>query len=172
MIPEELADFVASGVSVLVGTRDAAWAPDAVRGMGARVEAAGRELSVFLPCATAGTSLANLTDNGRIAVCFSRAADHRSIQVKGRVVAISPADDEDHRAIDRYRNLLVDSWSFVGVPRRLTLRMAAWPAVTVRFTVDALYEQTPGPVAGTPIALGDAPRNSSGRLETDGEGAP
>ena len=61
-----------------------------LRAIGARVEGAD-EITVFLPAETARTTVANLLDNGRIAVCFSQIADHRTHQLKGRVVAIAIA---------------------------------------------------------------------------------
>jgi hypothetical protein len=75
-IPSELAEFLESGISVLVGSHDARLVPEAVRAVGARIEGSGQELTVFVPDATAGRSLANLRENGRAAVCFT-AVDHR-----------------------------------------------------------------------------------------------
>jgi len=152
MISPELAQFLESGVSVLVGTRDARREPACMRGVGARVAANGAELTVFLPAATAATALANLADNGRIAVSFARARDHRSVQVKGRVLEVRDADGADRERIERYRRDLVEALGVVGVSPRSTLRLAHWPARAVRLRVEALFAQTPGPGAGAPLA--------------------
>jgi hypothetical protein len=87
LISAELAAFIEAGVSILVGSRDAGLAPDCLRAIGARVEGAD-EITVFLPAETARTTVANLLDNGRIAVCFSQIADHRTHQLK---VGCSPS---------------------------------------------------------------------------------
>jgi len=148
---DELAQFFEAGISILVGSRDARLMPDSTRAVGARLEGERAEMTVFLPRATSGATLANLADNGRIAVCFSRPVDHRSIQIKGRVVAITDAVPADRVWIDRYRSELVQCWGWFGLPPRTTLRMAHWPCAAVRFAIETSFVQTPGPGAGAPL---------------------
>lgn len=155
MVSAELAEFIQSGVSVLAGTRDARLMPDAMRGMGVRVEEGGAELTVFLPAATSARAIANLRANGCIAVCFSRPSDHRSIQLKGQAVAIREADASERAAVERYRGELAQALAFVGVPISTTLRMAHWPCHAIRMRIDAVYQQTPGPGAGAPLGAGE-----------------
>ena len=152
VLSRELAIFVDSGVAIQVGTRDARLVPDAVRGVGVRVEEGGAELTVFLPEATAGRATANLRDNGRIAVCFSRPTDHRTIQVKGRAVAVGEAAASDRPVVERYRPALAQSLAFIGVPFPTAMRMAHWPCHAVRVRIEGVYQQTPGPGAGAPLA--------------------
>lgn len=151
MIPADLVAFLESGISVLVGTRDARLVPEATRAVGARVEGGRAELTVLLPAATSAAALANLRDNGRIAVCFSRAFDHRAVQVKGRAVEVRDAEASDRALVERYRAALADEWGRVGVPPRATLRLAHWPCVAVRLRVEGIFLQTPGPGAGAPL---------------------
>jgi len=148
LITEELAEFIQSGVSIQLGTRDARLVPDCVRLVGARVERGGGEVTVFLPRATGAKSLANLKDNGRIAVCFSRPADHRSIQLKGSAVSLEDAVSSDRPVVDRYRSALADVLSVLGVPPRTLLRISHWPCTAARFQVESVFVQTPGPGAG------------------------
>ena len=157
MITPDLAEFIQSGVAIHVATRSPRLVPEEVRGMGARVESGGAELTVFLPASAAGASLANLADNGRIAVVFSRPADHRTFQVKGRATALRGADEADRVVIDRYRRCLVEAYATVGVPPAITWRIAVWPAHAIRFRVESVFIQTPGPGAGAPLAAGGAP---------------
>ena len=152
MIGAELKEFLESGISVLVGSRDRLLVPEAIRGFGLRVEADGRELVVFVPDAWGGRTLANLRDNGRIAVGAARPRDHRSVQIKGSVVEIRPGDDDDRALLEGYRERLVDHFGAIGFPPRILHRLAAWPCHAVRLAVEALFEQTPGPRAGTPLA--------------------
>lgn len=151
-LPAEVASFITSGISVLVGTRDARLVPEATRAVGARVEAGGAEVTVFLAGATSARALANLRDNGRIAVCFSRALDHRSIQLKGPVLAIRAGDAADRADVERYVEALGVMLQEVGTPRSIVRRLARWPAHAVRFRVDEVFLQTPGPGAGAPLA--------------------
>ena len=162
LLSEELVQFLESGISVLVGSRDARLMPDSVRAVGVRLESGGAEMAVFLPRVTSQTTLANLADNGRIAICFSRPVDHRSVQVKGRVLAIADATAADRKWIDRYRTELVQCWGWVGVPSRTTLRMVHWPCAAVRLAIESSFVQTPGPGAGAPLdgAQSTAPQPS------------
>jgi pyridoxamine 5'-phosphate oxidase-like protein len=161
VISAELTEFIEAGLSMLVGTRDARLVPDYVRAVGARVEKGGREVTVFLPAATSAASIANLADNGRIAMCVSRPVDHRTVQLKGRVVSSGSAADADRPLLERYRTDFAATLAYVGVPPRLTLRMSHWPSYAVRFRVESLFDQTPGPGAGAEIRRGAAPRKGA-----------
>lgn len=149
-ISPELSEYLESGISILVGSRDARMFPEGMRALGARVEPGGRELTVFLPVATAERTLANARENGRLSVCFA-SVDHRSYQIKGRLARVDPASEDDRRAIERYRAALSQHFGVVGVPPRLTYRLSHWPAHAVRIAIEAVYLQTPGPGAGVPL---------------------
>ena len=156
MISADTAAFLESGLSVLVGTRDARFQPECVRAVGVRVEAGGAELTVFVPAATGTRTVANLRENGRIAVFLGRATDHASLQVKGTVLAVAEATPGDRAAVDRYRAALAEQLGPVGVPPRWILRMSHWPAHAVRLRVEQVFRQTPGPGAGAPLTAGVA----------------
>jgi hypothetical protein len=147
-IPEDLVDFLESGISILVGTRDREMRPDAMRAVGARVSPGRDRITVFLPDASAERAAENLRDNGQIAVAFSRPIDHYSIQIKGRVEDLRPAEDADRVVPDRYHAAYVEQLYMVGLPRSLSQRMIVWPSLAVTFSVDDLFVQTPGPDAG------------------------
>ena len=153
MIPRELFDFVESGISILVGTRNDRMFPDGCRAIGAQVEDEGRALIVFLADSTSASVRANLLDNRRIAIGFSRVSDHRSVQIKGRAVELRPADEADRKHIDRYRLELTEEWGMVGMPPKLTQRMAHWPCWRVLCQVESVFLQTPGPGAGDPLKV-------------------
>lgn len=150
-IGDDIIDFVESGISVLVGTRSDRLLPNCCRGVAARVDRETGELLVFLPTATAAQNIADLEQNRRIAVCFSRAVDHRSIQMKGSVQSIESADEADREAILRYRRAFTEAWGTIGIAPRLTLRVAHWPAHRIRVRIDSIFNQTPGPGAGATL---------------------
>lgn len=156
MITPELAEFIESGVSVLVGTRDARMRPDCVRAAGVRADPRTGTLTVFLPNVTSERARANLADNGRIAVTLTRAIDHRSLQIKGGVFEVRAAIEEERLAILHYLELLSIDWGYVGVPRKSTQAMNHWPAFTVSLRAEALFEQTPGPDAGKRLTAEEA----------------
>ena len=151
-LPEDLAEFLEGGISILVGTRDAGLQPATLRAMGAAVDARGGRVTLYVPEATAERTIANLRDNGRIAVTFSRAVDHRSIQVKGTGAAIRRSGEQDRHIQERYLSRLVEGLSLVGFPAEAIRRASYWPSFAVEIDVTELYEQTPGPRAGTRLA--------------------
>jgi hypothetical protein len=156
LIPDELIPFCESGVSVQVGTRDGQLVADSLRAYGLRVEPGGKQVTVFLPDSTAGQALANLRDNGRIALCLARIADHRTIQLKGRSLDVRPASGDDLVVIRTYRARLAEALATIGLPTRLGFRLSHWPAHAVRFEVESLFDATPGPGAGERLRGGGA----------------
>jgi hypothetical protein len=152
MLSEEHVRFVESGVSVLVGTRDARMRPFGIRGMGVKVHADKKTLTVFIPNPTGERTLADLHDNGRIALTFTRPIDHRSMQLKGKAIAFRPATEEERPLLESY----VEGWArhleIVGLPRAIGSRLTFWPATAVDVTIEASFHQTPGPSAGKSMA--------------------
>lgn len=145
-------------MSLLVGTCSADGAPDCLRAMGMRVWPGACQLTVLLPAATAKASIANLRENPRLALTISHIPTHRTVQVKGQVLAIRDGAEDDHRLAQRYRVKLAEDLAFVGQPAANTLRLAIWPCHAVDLDISVVFAQTPGPVAGVRMPL------SSGRL--------
>ncbi|HEY6562475.1 MAG TPA: pyridoxamine 5'-phosphate oxidase family protein [Polyangiaceae bacterium] len=147
-LPEDFVDFMESGVSVLVASRDEDLRPECMRAVGVSVAADRQSMTLFLSEVMAGRTLENLRDNGEIAVSFSRPIDHRSLQVKGRVTALRPAMEEDRSLQDRYLIAYVEQLYLVGLPRSLARRVRSWPSVAVSLQIADVFVQTPGPGAG------------------------
>jgi hypothetical protein len=147
-LSRELTAFVESGTSIQVGTADGRGRPDGARCTGVQVSAGGTELTVYVGAPMLGENARNLRENPRVAVCFTRPADHRTIQVKGRLLELRDAIEDDRRHIERYRALSVDNLAYVGVPARVWLAAVTWPAIAIRLSVDDVFVQTPGPGAG------------------------
>ena len=146
-IPEDLVDFLESGVSILVGTRNAKNEPEPMRATGARVSKDRERLSLLFP-AHATRSIENALANGHVAVCFSRFLDNYSIQLKGQDAVVRDGTDEDRAIAERYRVAYGEQLSMAGFPRSLTSRINVWPAKVVTFPVRDIFVQTPGPGAG------------------------
>lgn len=147
-IPEELARFLETGVSTLVGTRNAAMRPTASRAVGAQVSADRRSLTVCIPQATGARALVDLRECDRVAVTFSRPRDHRTVQIKGRVERTYPTPEAERERLRAYKDAFVEELHIVGMSRQVTGRLAYWPCTTLVVTVESLFDQTPGPNAG------------------------
>lgn len=153
LIPPDLVEFFESGVSILVGTRDASLVPDAARGVGAVVHPDNRHLTVFLPTEVAERPIVNVRETGIVAVAFSHALDHHSTQVKGRVVEVRPGREEERELCTRYKVALTEVLAVTGVPRAVIRTVTVWPATAITLEVQDLFQQTPGPGAGERLQM-------------------
>jgi hypothetical protein len=156
-VPENLAALLEGLVAVHVATRDTALVPDEVMAAAALPSADGRCLTVYLPVATSETSLANLRENGALAVVLSQPLTHRTVQLKGRAETIRPARDDEREAVERCAAGFDAEVEAIGLPPAVVRRRAKWPCHAVTFVVAEAYEQTPGPRAGEPMVGGGAP---------------
>jgi hypothetical protein len=150
-IPEALVELLESGVSIFVGTRDKDLRPACARGSGCVVHPGRTSLTVFVPTATVGETLANVRENGEIALGFSRILDNVSLQLKGRATE-TDANNADKARVERYLAAFSEQLFFAGIPRSLSQRFNAWPSAGFIVEVREMYEQTPGPDAGRPWA--------------------
>jgi hypothetical protein len=147
-LTRDLVDFVESGVSIIIGSRDARLRPECARGLGAAVSADGTVVTALLHAPLAARMRANLEDNGLVAVTFSRILDHRTIQLKGRVVALREGSPDDDAIAARYLVAFAEQVSFAGLPRSVVRRVRTTPTLAIDFQPTDLFLQTPGPNAG------------------------
>lgn len=154
-ISAELRAFLESGVSVVVGTRDSTFIPEAVRAWGPRVGRDRRSVSLCFALATSGKTLDNLRNNGCVAATFALPTDYKAIQLKGRCVRSARPSRQDLAAVERHRNSFLASSEKIGVPNRfiegLWQRELIESAVMVKicFVAEQAFDQTPGPDAGS-----------------------
>ena len=96
------------------------------------------------------STLANLESNGLIAVTLSRPTTYETIQVKGYIGALalpSPDDnDRTHEHLDRF----VAEVALLGVEEGAD-NLFLGDLRVVSFTVESIFDQTPGALAGTPL---------------------
>jgi hypothetical protein len=138
-------------VSLLVGTASPDLAPDCVRAVGVRVWADARTFTVLLPAATAGDTIANLRSNPRLALTMSQIPSHRTLQMKGRVLAINEGTEADRYFATRYRASLAEELAFIGQPPANTERLGIWPCWAIDVEIEVVFVQTPGPQAGVKL---------------------
>ena len=82
-VPADLVEFLESGVSILVGTRDAEGRPEVARGVGASLAPGRDAMTLYLQQVWGARALANLRATRELAVTFSRPLDNLSVQLKG-----------------------------------------------------------------------------------------
>lgn len=140
-------------MSLLAATCSAALVPESQRVAGIRVWPGACRLTVMLPRATGEIAVANLRENPRIAITMSQIPTHRTVQVKGNVLAVREADDEDRALIERWAAGFRASIAIIGVPEVVTQGLNLWPAWAVDVDIVNVFAQTPGPIAGVKMPL-------------------
>jgi len=148
LLSDEIVELMGSGVDVYVATRDCNLKPESMFAMGLEPHANRSQVTVYLPEDLAAATLANLAENGAIAVTLSRASDLRTMQLKGKCKKIRPSDEADRERQLIFRAALTEQLAFVGVPRSATRRLVWWPSIAVEVEVSDVFVQTPGPRAG------------------------
>ena len=139
------------GVSLFVGTVSTDGVPAGCRGVGAVTNDELKTLTVYVPIATSREVLANIAANKRIALVATYPPDHSTVQVKGRTTGVRLAADAEEALVRARLETFAASLEHIGIPRRVTRAINHWPAFAIDFAVDEIFEQTPGPKAGTPI---------------------
>jgi hypothetical protein len=152
MIPGDLAAFLQEGVGIYIGTRNAALEPNGARALAALVGPGGLELVVYLADVAATRLMPDLDSNGQAAVTFGRPVDERTIQVKGTFVSARQARDDERPALDAQWENFTRSLETIGVARNARSAWPRWPAIAIALKPTALFEQTPGPSAGSQLA--------------------
>ena len=153
-LPAERIALIRRGVSVIVGSCDAASRPSVMRAVGSQVSDDGRDITVFLSRRQSRQLIQDLATTGRIAVVFSEPATHSTLQVKASRCELRSAAADDEPGLARYLASMEVEIERVGYPRELTRAMLAHrldDLVAVRFTPEQAFDQTPGPRAGAPL---------------------
>lgn len=151
MIDPALASFLEEGLSLYAGARDGRLRPSGARALALAVEPDGRHLIVYIADLGASRLLPDLDATGHLAVSAARPTDDRACQVKGVVTDVRAASADERAVVTRQWQAFMRQLETIGIPRDLALGWATWPATVIRIKVTAVFEQTPGPLAGTPL---------------------
>lgn len=146
--PVDWTTFFGGAALTFLATRTADLEPRAVLAYGLRPNPDGREVTVFLPAAIADVTMANLRDNGQMAVTVTCPTTSRSVQIKGVWLGERRTDEADRAFLAAYRDALTTEMGMVGVPRSDWRRVTWWPCLALRMEVRETFLQTPGPGAG------------------------
>jgi hypothetical protein len=147
-LTREQVELVEGGVSMKVATRDAALRPELLRVVGAVVGPDRSRLTLFVPSELAHRTVANLENNGAVAVTFSQITNHRTLQVKGKLIALRRARRNERAVGERWLTAFGEQLAMTGFSRRLGRRVRYWPSIALELEITELYAQTPGPGAG------------------------
>ncbi len=151
MIDEALRAFLERGCALIVGTASPDGAPHAQRAWGCSV--VGPDRVRLLLDSSDDVLREQLAGGGRIAVTSADVRDLRSVQLKGTVTTLedepTPADLD--RCAIHNEELFDDIEVSDHYPRVLVERMIPRGYMVAVVVVEELYDQTPGPSAGTRV---------------------
>lgn len=152
MLDRKIAAFLQEGLDMHIGTCSERLEPNGARVVAVTVDDDGTHLVVFLAEVAAARLLPDLAENGQAAVSFGRPVDERACQVKGELVSVRPAAPHERETIEAQFEAFLRNMELVGVPRAGFANWIRWPAAAIRLKATAVFEQTPGPAAGTPLS--------------------
>ena len=139
------------GMSIHVGTVDAGGAPSACRAIALSSENDLATITAYVPVATSQTTIANVATTHRMAIAANNPVDHWAIQLKGTTIGARLARNDEAELIETRLEQFADVLERIGVPRRLVRNVTRWPAFAIEMRVEHVFEQTPGPNAGSRI---------------------
>ena len=132
-----------------VGTRDRDRVPHVHKVSGWRVEPDQETIACSIPAAFTRHLMESLEDNGQVALTVEEIGPHETYQFKGVFVDAQPCTAADRHAADRVRERFARVVPHhLGVSEAASRAFGMDPEVTVRFRVQEIYVQTPGPGAG------------------------
>ena len=152
LAPETIA-FLEGGCGVIVGTVGADGAPHVSRGWGITVTSTDPPEVRLLLDADDTVAAEYLAATGTVAVTAGDVRTLHATQFKGQVSAVEPATADDRDRAARYADEFFGNINAVdGTPLELinTLRAHDYFACTIR--VAEMYDQSPGPSAGTRLS--------------------
>lgn len=151
----EMIDLLGAGVGHQVGACTNAGRPSVCRGLAAQLEPDGR-LVVVLSAKSGSEVLAAIKENGRIALNVTLPETYQSMSLLGRDGIVSHGGAEFRALVnDRYLKFRAQLERF-GIPPEYTDAWYLAPdedLMAIRFTPVSARNQTPGPGAGSSLAL-------------------
>ena len=154
---DEQVRFIESGVSISAASRDVRRVPSVSKVVGCRVAADRRQVTVLVDAAQAGQLLRDVDVSKALAVVFCLPSSHRTLQLKGRdarQVALAPGDAE---LAAHHREAFAEDLLPLGYAlpfARATHEFQVEQLRALCFTLSDLFEQTPGPNAGSRLEQG------------------
>ncbi|MEI9952545.1 MAG: hypothetical protein WDO74_27090 [Pseudomonadota bacterium] len=147
----DLREFLCLGVSLMLVTRDERLAPEITRAAGARLGDDGL-LRVALPLPESRRTIWNLEATPVVALSIVLPTSYRTLQVKGKDT--HAVDWPEHEAIARaHASAFAEQVVAVGISREIADSFFSHGRyATFAFTPLAIFDQTPGPTSGLPVA--------------------
>jgi hypothetical protein len=156
LLPNDQLRFLQGPIIAFLGTRNRALRPGVGWASAVRGDTAAGTITFLLPDAEGARPLADIAENGLIALTVLDPLSHESYQYKGRFVSKRPGDDDDRALSDIQQAKACARLDEMRLPGHLFARFVYWPGTAVTFRVEEIYDQTPGPNAGKQLVAAGA----------------
>lgn len=143
MLTGDQAAFVQSEVVILLASADESLVCDVVRVFGATVDPDLTIVTLYVPEAANGRTLANARKHPRLAAVFGSLLDYRTLQIKGTCVGVRPETSADRAVVQRYRDALLATVEKVGRPRLASRWGVSLPCTALELRTEEIYGLTP-----------------------------
>ncbi|MWD29118.1 hypothetical protein E0K89_016690 [Aquicoccus sp. SCR17] len=153
LLPAHLVAFLQGGVSVTLCARSVAGRPVIGVGVACRVRDMA-ELRVLLSQGANLPLVEAVRHGSALAATFTRARDHRSIQLKTLRARLGDAAPDDHGEAARQSAILAEELMELGYTRLQAEAYAGCHAtdlISLVFRPERVFTQTPGPGAGAEL---------------------
>jgi hypothetical protein len=152
-LPLDIVAFLQGGVAPIIGVRSADGRPLVGSAAACRVQDM-RVVRIFLDRGRNAALLESIAGGSAVAATFSRAKDHRSIQLKAQSAVLRDPESADLPEITRQCTILRDELVDLGYTRPQATAYTHFDATTlgvVEFVPQRVFSQTPGPGAGAEL---------------------
>lgn len=153
MIPRELVEFLHGPMGFILGTRDERLRPCVTWVSGVLADAENDEITMFVADAYGERPLRNLEQNGMAALTLGHGPAHEAFQFKGRLVDTRPSTEQDIAVQEVYKAKVVAHFTreYGEAAGGISAGILLHPSTAIRFKVTEIFDQTPGPNAGSRI---------------------
>jgi len=121
---------------------------------GCRISADRQRITTFASRTASTDVLRCIAAQGRIAAVFSMPTTHETYQIKGYRPAVEPLQPGDLERLLAYRDAFAAEIEPFGFPPKLTHTLFGFPVedlLAISFEPSAIFDQTPGPKAGSAL---------------------
>jgi hypothetical protein len=150
VIGPELRERLAEGYAAVAATSDERLRPELARVWGMEVSPDGRQLTFCVEAPPGSRMRANLERGSKVALTATKPTTYRSMQVKGPLRGVWEATEADIARARAQRDAFATNVVPLGIEPARGVRFIREDALfTAVIDVEELYDQTPGPAAGS-----------------------
>jgi hypothetical protein len=151
----ELADFISQGALIRLASASPTGVPDLCFGLACFVDPERRRLRVAFDGRQADPVLQLAVHSGRAALVFTDPVSYRTVQIKTTDARVAAVPASDHAEVARRVSLANGQLALIGFGDPFAATLNGYEEerlVMLHCSIHALFDQTPGPNAGKPLA--------------------